>query len=131
MPTTTIWWPWRTGYPAEAPSWATRVERVLRAQKHLAHVDVESVAASWQLNARSLRRQMALEGARFNDVLNRVRFERASHLLARGNTSIARIAAMLGYGDSSAFQRAFKRWAGLGPAQYRALERARRARTQH
>jgi AraC-like DNA-binding protein len=115
--------------PAPAlDSWTSRVERALRQQKLLARVDVEVLAARWQLSARSLRRRLESEGVRMNELLDRARFERASQLLARGSIPVARLADVLGYGDSSAFQRAFKRWAGVGPAEYRARERTRRRR---
>lgn len=113
--------------PAVPSSWAARVERALREQTQLAHIDIEAVAARWELSARGLRRRLEREGVLVHQLLNRVRFERASQLLARGNTPVARIAAALGYSDSSAFQRAFKRWSGIGPAAYRARERAQRA----
>jgi AraC-like DNA-binding protein len=102
------------------PSWTRRLELTLRAHSDLAQVDLGRIAASYQISPRTLRRKVELEGSRLVDVLNRVRFERARALLRLHKAPIREIAESLGYREVSSFQRAFKRWAGVGPGEYRA-----------
>ena len=48
------------------------------------------------------------------------RFERAWDLLARTSMTMAQVADAVGYSDARAFRRAFKRWSGQLPTDYRA-----------
>jgi hypothetical protein len=54
---------------------------------------------------------------------------RAKHELAHTSRSIAEIAYTLGYASPQSFQRAFRRWVGSTPGQYRARCRTRRPRS--
>ncbi|MCG8421681.1 MAG: helix-turn-helix domain-containing protein [Proteobacteria bacterium] len=62
-------------------------------------------------SARTLQRHLRREGCTMHEVVDQVRRERALALLT-GSTSIAAVAHELGYSESSAFHRAFKRWTG-------------------
>jgi AraC-like DNA-binding protein len=104
---------------AQTGSWTARIEGALREHTQLVHVDFDQIAARWQLNARALRRRVEAEGTRLIDLLNRVRLERARQQLQQSSAPMADIAEALGYSDVSAFARAFKRLAGVSPAQYR------------
>jgi AraC-like DNA-binding protein len=59
--------------------------------------------------------------------LAELRMERAAHLLAEGDASLASIAAEVGYESEFAFSRAFKRHTGEAPALYRRRRRAERS----
>jgi AraC-like DNA-binding protein len=107
-----------TGSDSNA-SWTHRLELTLRAHSELARIDFGHIAASYQISPRTLRRKVELEGTRLVDVLNRIRFERARELLRLRKAPIREIAEALGYREVSSFQRAFKRWAGVGPGEFR------------
>ena len=65
-----------------------------------------------------------MEGTSFRQELGQVRHAVSQQLLAGTTSALAEIATSLGYADASAFSRAFKRWSGTTPAQWRAqLER--------
>lgn len=74
---------------------------------------------------RSLQREIHEHGLTFRDIANRVRREYALALLIERNLPIKEIACMLQFADASAFCRAFRRWTGEWPLQYR------NARIQH
>ena len=61
------------------------------------------------------------------------RLEAAMHLLTFGKIEIYLIAAAVGYTHHESFSRAFKRWVGCSPSEYRAKfnRRSRQAKTQH
>jgi AraC-like DNA-binding protein len=56
-------------------------------------------------------------------VLDDVRYAMSRQLLASSATSVAGIAAALGYAESSAFIRAFTRWSGTTPERWRRRNR--------
>lgn len=80
---------------------------------------VEAVADDLHMSERTLKRQLAQEGTTFSDILEDLRRKQAVRLLEQGQESIERIAERLGYSDVANFTRAFKRWTGTTPAQYR------------
>jgi AraC-like DNA-binding protein len=71
------------------------------------------------MSARSLQRRLQSEGTSFAEVLSDLRRDRALHYLKDPRISIAEVAFLLGFGDVTAFHRAFKRWTGSTPARHR------------
>ena len=80
---------------------------------------VEAVASELCMSERTLKRQLAHEGTTFSDILEDLRRQKAIQLLDDQQASIERIAERLGYSDVANFNRAFKRWTGTTPGQYR------------
>lgn len=72
------------------------------------------------LSPRTLHRRLADEGTSFRAIKDELRRSLAIERLAKTRESIAEIAAELGYGDTSAFFRAFVDWTGTSPTGYRA-----------
>jgi AraC-like DNA-binding protein len=56
-------------------------------------------------------------------VLGEVRFDLARQLLAETQRDMGDIAQACAYSDATAFQRAFRRWAGVAPGAWRAQRR--------
>lgn len=79
----------------------------------------KEAAAQLSMSERTLNRRLAKQGLGFGDMLDQVRQQRASYLLDRSNLSIERIGEMLGYAETASFSRAFKRWLGMSPMNYR------------
>lgn len=79
----------------------------------------ETVAKSFDMSERSLRRQLSEEGHNFRDLLAQARYARARELLKNSRQPIEQVALQLGYAETAAFIHAFKRWAGQSPRQYR------------
>lgn len=82
-------------------------------------VDQERIAASLYRSASTLARQLTAEGTKYRDVLDRTRRELAQAYLRDRRHSLAETAFLLGFSDQGSFSRAFKRWTGLSPGQYR------------
>jgi len=87
---------------------------------------IERIARDLQVSARTLRRQLSDFGASFQQLLEETRLAHAVSDLLDTNHAIKQVAARLGYRDPSNFRRAFRRWTGRAPADYRAEHRARR-----
>jgi AraC-like DNA-binding protein len=78
------------------------------------------VARALGLSARSLHRGLELEGTRWSELVDGVRSEFAQRYLARPGLNIGEVSYLVGFSDTSAFFKAFKRWTGSSPGEYRA-----------
>lgn len=82
-------------------------------------VDAEKIADKLAMSRQTLYRKLKLEGTSFHDLVEEVRRNKARAYLKAGRYSLSEIAFLLGFSEQSAFSRAFKRWTGKTPAQYR------------
>ena len=80
---------------------------------------LERVAADLGMTGRTLQRRLVDRGSSFKELLDDVRRELACAYLKRSSVSLSEVAYLLGYSDASAFNRAFRRWADMTPAEYR------------
>ena len=65
------------------------------------------------------RRRLEAEGTTFQTIKDELRRDTAIHRLSHGSSSVTAIAAELGFQEPSAFRRAFKKWTGKTPGDYR------------
>ena len=80
---------------------------------------VEQVAEQLHMSERTLKRQLAQQGTTYSDILEDLRRHKAMQLLGQRELSIDQIAERLSYSDVANFTRAFKRWTGQTPGQFR------------
>ncbi|MDZ7589358.1 MAG: AraC family transcriptional regulator [Rubrivivax sp.] len=99
------------------------VRQMLRALVLTTKCTPSLVARRVGIAARTLNRRLALEGTSLRALRDEVRRDTACQLLAQTAHSAADIGQLLGYAEPAAFTRAFKRWAGVGPAQWRAQQK--------
>lgn len=59
------------------------------------------------------------EGESYRNILAELRRDLAIGLLSDSGKSLAEIADLLGFSETSAFHRAFKKWTGARPGEYR------------
>ncbi|WP_252275567.1 AraC family transcriptional regulator [Pseudomonas subflava] len=96
-------------------SLAVRVQQQLRAQPRWGK---ERVAEQLELSGRHLNRKLAEEGTSFKLLRDQVLHQMAEQRL-RGSARMADVAEGLGFSDESAFAKAFRRWSGMTPGQFR------------
>jgi AraC-like DNA-binding protein len=77
------------------------------------------VAKQLAMSPRSLQRRLTEYGLDFKKLVDDTRRCLAIKQLKEHRDSLTEIAFMLGYSDLSAFNRAFKRWTGTAPLEYR------------
>ena len=82
-------------------------------------VRLASIAEELKLSPRTLQRKLSEAGATFQQVLDQARFALAKEYLRQPNLNLVDIAFLLGYQEQSAFNHAFKEWAGVNPGAYR------------
>jgi AraC-like DNA-binding protein len=79
----------------------------------------EAIADTLHVSLRSLQRKLKEEDTSFKDLLEDTRQQLALQYLGDTRRSIGEITYLLGFSEPSNFTRAFKRWTGKSPAQYR------------
>lgn len=77
------------------------------------------IADEMHVSNRTLQRKLKEEGTTFKALLQDARFELARKYLKQPGRSIVETAYLLGFSEPSTFSRAFKRWTGLSPQEYR------------
>lgn len=78
-----------------------------------------AVAESLNLSDRTLLRRLQNEHTTYQEILDQLREEMAYGYLQRADISLEEVAYLLGFSDISTFSRAFKRWTGASPGQWR------------
>lgn len=113
-------------YVPTTASLSDRVAKLTRRLLPTGHCSAEAVADQLRIHPRTLQRQLAIEGVRFQELLDRERRDLAVHYLAEPMLQLSQIASLLGYAEQSTLNRSFRRWFGKTPRQYRAELRAGR-----
>ena len=103
---------------------ATQLRRTLRVGLLTGEISGERLASQLKITRRTLHRHLQAGGINFRFVLDEVRFEFAQQLLLETRLSISDIGLILRYSDPSIFTRAFTRWSGLTPSEWRARRNA-------
>jgi AraC-like DNA-binding protein len=85
--------------------------------------DVHLTAEFLDMSVRTLQRHLAAAGLTHELLVGRSRFGTAAALLEDTDSKILDIALDLGYSDHAHFTRAFRRWAGCSPQEYRRRRR--------
>jgi AraC-like DNA-binding protein len=78
-----------------------------------------AMAKQLGMSKRTLQRRLSENGTTFQSLVEDTRQELAAGLLRQTSQPLLEIAFLLGFSEQSAFQRAFKRWTGRTPAEYR------------
>jgi AraC-like DNA-binding protein len=84
---------------------------------------VTNIARQMPMGARTLGRRLGSEGTTFKDLLDDLRRRLALGYVSGSSLPLSEIAFLLGFSQTAAFHRAFKRWTGQTPLEYRRLHR--------
>lgn len=87
------------------------------------NVSLPGVARQMGMSVRTLQRRLRSEGTSHQKVIDEIRWLVARRMLANRAIGVAEVAFTLGFSDAAAFHRAFKRWTGQTPMEYRRLGR--------
>ncbi len=85
--------------------------------------DLQQIASRLQMPAWTLRRKLAEEGSSYRAIMNDTRRDLAMAYIRDTESAFGEIAWLLGFSSAEAFQRAFKRWSGQTPGDYRRAQR--------
>jgi AraC-like DNA-binding protein len=94
------------------------VTRILLENLDNENLSIKHVAKEMSVSVRTLQNRLKDEGVVFSDLLSNIRQQLAQKYLQE-NYSVEEITYLLGFSEPSVFRKAFKRWSGITPRQYR------------
>jgi AraC-like DNA-binding protein len=100
-------------------SLSARIRRRLRQQLPGEVPDFETLAAELNMTSATLRRRLHEEGASYQEIKDQLRRDLAISYLSHSDRSVMDIAVELGFSERSAFHRAFRKWTGASPGEFR------------
>jgi AraC-like DNA-binding protein len=83
------------------------------------NASIQMVATALHMSPRNLQRKLSGEGVNFRELVETVRLDLAKSYLADGSFTLAEIGYLIGFSSQAAFSRAFKRWTGSTPQDFR------------
>ena len=98
---------------------AVRMVRDLLQAAFPASPPLDDVARRLFLSPRTLHRRLAEEGSSFRMIKDALRRDLALACIEKKRLSVGQMAADLGFADTSAFFRAFRKWTGVAPSRYK------------
>jgi AraC-like DNA-binding protein len=103
-----------------------RVREIIASELAGGDPSADCIAQKLHMSPRTLRRRLNDEGLNHRVLLEQLRKDLASLYLNEKGLAVSEAAFLLGFADASAFHKAFKRWTGRTPVEYR-RETSRRA----
>lgn len=101
-----------------------QVESKLLEQLSSGHATQESIAKALNVSPRTLQRKLKEEGTKYKHLLDATRRELAGQYVRQSQLTVNEITFLLGFSEPANFSRAFKRWNGVSPTEYRASSAA-------
>ena len=102
-----------------------RVRALIAAHLGSGQVTMDWAARKLGMSVPTLRRHLDAEDVTFSEIIDEVRKQVAERELTEGSAAVGEVAFVLGFSNIGAFDRAFKRWTGVVPSEYRARARNR------
>lgn len=96
-----------------------RVRQALGSDLRCSFASADRVARALHMSRRTLARRLDEEGTTFSEVLDSHRRELGVRYVARSALTLAEISERLGFSQVQGFGRAFRRWTGRSPLEYR------------
>ena len=111
----------RTLCTAIPDEFISKVQHMITPYLSANHLTITTAAELSGTSVRTFQRRLKDHNSNFSDIVDKARVFQASSLLKGSNLKLIDIALSLGYSDASNFTRAFRRWTGVSPKEYRQL----------
>ena len=102
-----------------------RIRRRLRQMPPGEMLEFEALAHELHMTPATLRRRLHEEGASFQSIKDQLRRDLAVRYLTHSDRSVMDIALELGFSERSSFHRAFRKWTGASPGEFRRTQCSR------
>jgi AraC-like DNA-binding protein len=100
-------------------SLSARIRRRLRQLLPGEVPDFDRLAGELNMTSATMRRRLHEEGASYQGIKDQLRRDLAIGYLSHSDRSVTDIALELGFSERSAFHRAFRKWTGAAPGEFR------------
>ncbi|MCP1242645.1 helix-turn-helix domain-containing protein [Acetobacter lambici] len=107
------------GQATPSPPLKEQIASIIRAGLAERCCTLSDIAQSMNMPAWTLQRRLAQVNLSFGALLEEVRYAEACRHLSQSGSDMGEIAMALGYTETSAFSRAFRKWSGLSPRAWR------------
>ncbi|MDC1175011.1 AraC family transcriptional regulator ligand-binding domain-containing protein [Bacteriovoracaceae bacterium] len=97
----------------------TKATNILREEIKNGDTSIQKVADHFKMSSRTFQRKLRAINFSYSDLLNETRKKMSKELLQDNNVSLTEISFLLGFSESSSFHKAFKKWTGMTPKDYR------------
>jgi AraC-like DNA-binding protein len=105
--------------PGSRADFGRDVRQIVRGLLGDGRPDIRVIADAFRVSARTLQRRLREADLTYAGVVAEARCDMARKMLDVPAPKIADVARALGYSDAAHFTRAFLRWTGLTPREYR------------
>ena len=103
----------------ETTSLTARVSRLVTASLSSGTATIGAVSSALVMTPRTLQRRLAKESVQFGQLVDSIRMDLAARYVLDPNLGLTEIAFLVGYSDLTAFHRAFRRWFGQTPLEFK------------
>lgn len=98
---------------------ALEVKKLLEEKLHSEFPGIEVIAKQLNMSSRTLHRHLQKEGTSFQQLKDEIRRDAAVAYMNRPELTVNAVSMLMGFHDTSAFYRAFKKWTGMSPGDFR------------
>jgi AraC-like DNA-binding protein len=96
-----------------------KVRKIIMKRLDSGEVTLEMISSELNLSSRTVYRKLREENISYKALLSDIKKQLAQAYLQETSFTINEISYLLGFSEASAFHRAYKRWFGINPSQYR------------
>ncbi|OUS31542.1 hypothetical protein A9Q99_02950 [Gammaproteobacteria bacterium 45_16_T64] len=105
--------------PSNGNSLTSQIRVVLAESLYTTPPSLEQIANALNTTTQTVRRKLKKENTSYQEIKDQLRQDSAINFLCNSNLPINDIALRLGFSEPSTFHRAFKKWTGTTPGNYR------------
>ena len=109
------------GGSADESILVTRVEALVRAMLPYAIFNLSTAAKMLRISTRTLQRRLAENDTSISQIIENVKFDLSKSYLSESSLTVAEIAEILQFSETSALSRAVNRWHNASPREVRAI----------
>jgi len=102
-----------------ALDWLEKARRVAHSLVASGNCGQDQIAAALGISVRTMNRRLEQAGVSYFEILDNARYSVSRKLIRETDMPLKEIAKALSYTDASSFSRAFRRWSGVSPEQWR------------
>jgi len=109
----------RLGLQPPAEDWVGSLRQILKSLYSIGYPSIQEMAEITGLSVRTFQRRLGKAGLSYSCLVEQSRFELARQALRESDIKVTILALELGYSDVACFTRAFHRWSGVSPREFR------------